>query len=104
MTLASFLTAPVLVGLREPLPKFIMAPHQLVQKRQGMQQNVGELATNVLFANYNIHLVSNYIDSQSNECKSPVFLWLFNPSLFWGVFPLCSCRVFEEEATQEGSL
>lgn len=46
-----------------PWPRFTIAHHQLVQERQGMQQTVGELATNVLFANYNIHLALKYFDS-----------------------------------------
>lgn len=62
-----------------------MAPLQLVQERQGKQQNVGELTTNV-FAIYSIHFVLKYLESQSNECKNPVFLWSFNLSVFW-VFP-----------------
>lgn len=45
-----------------------------------------ELTTNVLIANYNIHFVLKYLDSQSNECKNPVFLWSFNLPVFW-VFP-----------------
>lgn len=39
------------------------------------------------FANYDIHLILKYRDSQPNECKNLVFLWSFNPSLFFGFVP-----------------
>lgn len=62
-----------LVGLREVQPphhvQFDVASKCLMQccrrgEAAGMQQKLGELAINVIFASYNIHLVWKYRDLQ----------------------------------------
>lgn len=55
--------------------------------RAGNAAERGRACHKCALANYNIHFVLKYLDPQSNERKNPVFLWSFNPSLFFGFFP-----------------
>lgn len=91
MVLASFATAPTLVGLRElqpwlhgqgspwPLTSLCRKGRECSRTWESLPQ-VSSLLT-VTFTSFSNTVI------QSNECKNPVFLWSFNPFLFFGFFP-----------------